>query len=596
MFVTTVTPSKHPAAPLDRAQLLDTRRVRMRAMPCRADVLAWSNPAIMMMLWLWPIPFVIVAWRLLRKLPPNPDAAPEPEWDRRPLLFSLDPLDKLSLSILLGLFALVWLGRNSIFPVPPDSYYHLMVAREVYETHSVPLWNTWEWAPLGRPHLYPPLYHIMLAIGAIPFQGDLLAAFRNLQPAMLPFAHFTTWYLARWLFGSRRALIALLIVGMDPVLVSSSALGMPGVLVTSWISLLVVFFLAGRWILACAMLALAFYTHLGIPALALIGLGAFCLLQKRYLTRYIAMTAVAAALAIPWFVRLYVFRDWFTHPLDQGLYGIIEPWKLPFIKLAWLQMINVFVVLLLILALPRIRWRESRNQVLLCLLLGFLPMLFSYGGRYYIHTIHLWAIFAALPFIGFLGEPWRWRQVGALALLALCPTPSLIGHGTPYLPGVYPMPSAWIVGPVVAAGGLRYLDGGGRLGFASLDECREVSEEIRAKTEPDQIVYLTWDRDLGVAIGFFTGHPIDTGAWEETMPDELSRTLIRWYAFHDPTPCYVSRETYGVPHQIPERAIAGMYLGLLDPNDEARKDTDDVAETRKQERRRKRREAQESSL
>ncbi len=570
-------------------------RVAESPLPGRADILGVPNPILVAALWLWPIPVLIVAWRYLRKLPSPPAMEPEPQWLGRPLRVSLDGLDKLSLAILLALFVLIWLGRNSIFPVPPDSYYHLMVAREIYETHSVPLWNSWEWAPLGRPHLYPPLYHVLLALFAVPFNGDLLAAFRNLQPAMLPFAHLTTWYLARWLFDSRRAFIALLIVGLDPVLVTSSALGMPGVLVTSWVSILVVFFLSGRWILACAMLTVAFYTHLGIPALTLVGLGLFCLIRRQYLTRYVGMAVVALALASPWFIRIYVFRDWFTHPLDAGLYGIIEPWKMPFIKLAWLQMINLFVVLLVILAVPQIRWRETRNLVLLCLLLGFLPMLFSYGGRYYIHTIHLWAIFAAVPFLGFVGEPLRWRRVGALALLALCPAPSLIGQGTPYAPGVYPMPSAWMVGPVVAAGGLKLLDGGGGLGFASLEDCQTVAEEIQARTEPDQIVYFTWDRDLGVAIGYLSGHPIDTGAWEETMPDELSRNLIRWYAFNDKTPCYVSRVGYGVPHQIEEREIAGMYIGLRAAEEPGESDKRDAEKKKRQQKRREHREAKEST-
>jgi hypothetical protein len=540
----------------------------MTAIPRAAAMFPSLDLVLLLVRWLWPIPVVAMVWWLLRKLPSEAESEPEPQWDGRSLWFPLDPLDKLSLAILFGLWALVWLGRNSIFPVPPDSYYHLMVAREVYETHAVPLWNTWEWQPLGRPHLYPPLYHILLALAAVPFRGDLMAAFQNLQPAMLPFAHLTTWYLARWLFGPKRALLTLLIVGMDPVLVTSSALGMPGVLVTSWVSLLVVFFLSGRWVWATVMLALAFYTHLGIPALALVGLAMFSLLQRRYLVRFLGMTALAIALAAPWFIRIYVFRDWFTHPLDQGLYGEIDPWKLPFMKFIWLQMVNVFVLLLVLFALPRIRWRERRNQVLLCLLIGFLPMLFNYGGRYYIHTVHLWAIFAALPFTGFLGEPLRWRRVGTVALLALCPAPSLIGGGTPFAPGVYPMPSAWLAAPAVAAGGLRLLDGGGRLGFVSLDDCREVSNEINAIVEPDQIIYLTWDRDLGVAIGFLSGHPIDTGAWEETMPDELSRYLIRWYAFNDPTPCYLARFGYGVPHEIPERKVAGLYLGIREPGSE----------------------------
>ncbi len=299
-------------------------------------------------------------------------------------------------------------------------------------------------------------------------------------------------------------------------------------------------------------------------------------------------------LAAPWFIRIVVFRDWFSHPLEQGLYGTIESWKLPFVKLVWLQMIDVFIVLLVLIAVPRIRWRETRNQLLLCLLIGFLPMLFSYGGRYYIHTVHLWAIFAAVPFMGYLRESARWRKIGILALLALCPAPSLIGRGTPFPSGVYPMPSAWMVPPAVAVGGLRYLDGGGALGFASLEDCKEAADDIRARTKPEGIVYLTWDRDLGVTIGFLADRPIDVGAWEETMPDESSRVLIRWYAFHDPHACYLSRMSFGIPAGVPKQPVDGMYLGF---RNDARKGRDANADTKKhgkkKEKRRKVRRTQE---
>ncbi|MCC6694334.1 MAG: hypothetical protein IT365_01770 [Candidatus Hydrogenedentes bacterium] len=514
--------------------------------------------------WCWPLPFAALAWWLLRRFPREVEQAPEPEWLGRPLTFRLEPLDRISLAILAGLAVFLWLGRNTVFPIPPDAYYHLLVARQVYETGTIPLWNTWEWAPLGRPHLYPPGYHLLLAAAAIPFRGDFLAAFRWLTPAILPFAYFTTWYLARWLFDARRAFVALLIVGMDAVLVFSAVMGTPGVLATSLISIFFVLFLSGRTIPAAVVAVLAVYTHLGIPALAFLGLLIFSLINRAHLPRLLCIALMTALAAAPWYARVFVFRDWFSHPIDLGVYGEFTPWMRSIMKFTWLQMANVFLMVAVVLAIPRIQWREKRNQLLLAFLVALLPMLFSYGGRYYIHTIHIWAIVAAALFTGFLKEPLRWKRIGALALLALCPAPALVGTGSPLRPGAYPVPSAWMLGPPVAMGALRYLDGGKALGFASFEDCAAVAERVRKETAPDQILYFTWDRDTALTVAFLANRRVDVGAWEETMPSRLQQDLIRWYAYHDPHACYISRLGYGVPRDITEEAVGGLFLGLRD--------------------------------
>ncbi|MCC6490981.1 MAG: hypothetical protein IT364_26070 [Candidatus Hydrogenedentes bacterium] len=512
--------------------------------------------------WCWPLPFAALAWWLLRRIPRESESAPEPDWHRRPLTFRLEPLDRLSLAILAGLAALLWLGRNTIIPVPPDAYYHLLVARHIYETGSIPLWNTWEWAPLGRPHLYPPGYHLLLAAAAIPFRGDFLTAFRWLTPAILPFAYFTTWYLARWLFDSRRAFAALLIVGMDAVLVFSAVMGTPGVLATSLVSILFVLFLSGRTIPAAAVGVLAAYTHLGTPALAFCGLVLFSLINRAYLPRLLCIALITALAAAPWYARVFIFRDWFSHPIDLGVYGEFSPWMRPIMKFTWLQMANVFLMVAVVIAIPRVKWREKRNQLLLAFLVALLPMLFSYGGRYYIHTIHIWAVVAAALFTGLLAEPLRWKRVCTLALLALCPAPALVGTGSPLRPGAYPVPSAWMLGPPVAMGALRLLDGGKALGFASFDDCAAVAERVKQETAPDQILYFTWDRDTALIVAFLADRRIDVGAWEETMPRRLQQDLIRWYAYHDPHACYISRVGYGVPRDIPEEAVGDLLVGL----------------------------------
>lgn len=214
--------------------------------------------------WGWGIPFLFLLWWLTRSLQQDSGEAAEPDWIGKRLWFPLERLDRVSLGICAAIGVLFWIGRNSINPYPPDSIYHLLVARQIYDTGAVPMWCDWQFYPLGRPHLYPPLFHLLLAGMAWVLGGDFLAGFRLTESLALPFIFFSTWYLARWLFDARRAFVALLIVGMDYSLVFTAAMGTPSVLATSLMSLMIVFFLSGRWHAATALCVVMLYTHMSL--------------------------------------------------------------------------------------------------------------------------------------------------------------------------------------------------------------------------------------------------------------------------------------------------------------------------------------------
>lgn len=511
--------------------------------------------------WGWGIPFFILLWWLTRKLRQDDQEPAEPEWMGRPLWFPLERLDRVSLGICAGIGLLFWAGRSSINPYPPDSIYHLLVARRMYETGSVPMWCDWQYYPLGRPHLYPPLFHFVLAGAAWLFNGDFLAGFRLTETLALPFIFFSTWYLARWLFNARRAFAALLIVGMDYSLVFTAAMGTPSVLATSLFSLMIVFFLSGRWAVATALSVIMLYTHMGIPPIALGALAAFSVVHRRYLPGFAAMLAISLLAFLPWYTRLFVFRDWFSHPLEEGVYGAVPPEWLPFYKFTWLQFVSFTMVVIVARALRGLRWREQRNHILLIAIAACLPMLFSYGGRFYTHTLHLWAILGSGIFTRFLHAPVRPRRILAFGLLALTPTVGIMGTGTPIPPGVYPAPSAWLLAPLVASRALDLINEAQPPGYITWREAQAIAERVEEVTEPGQPVYFRGDRDFALLVEWLADRPIDTGAWEETQPNRELRALIDWAATNDPRGCYVSRSRIDIPEDAKVEEIGGLYLG-----------------------------------
>lgn len=510
--------------------------------------------------WAWGIPVFALLWWLTRNLRQDPEETPEPNWTSRPLWFPLERLDRVSLAIVAGIGVCFWVGRNSIDPIPPDSLYHLLVARRISELGYVPMWDDWQFAPLGRPHLYPPLFHLLLVGVAKVFGGDFIAAFRWTESVALPFTFFTTWYLARWLFDARRAFAALLIVGTDYALVFTAAMGTPSVLSTSLLSIMLVLFLSGRWWLAAPLGVIAAYTHLGIPPIALGALGLFSLLHRRYLPAFLSLAAIMLLAALPWYARIYVFRDWFTHPLEEGVYGHIPAAWLPIYKMAWLQFVSLTMLVLVLRAFRGLRWHEQRTQILFAVVLASLPMLFGYGGRFYTHTLHVWSILAAGIFTPYLRAPVSAKRILAFGLLAIAPSAGVMGTGTPIPPGVYPFPSAWWLSPTIAIGALRWINEAQPPGYVTWQKGEAVAARIDATTDPDAILRFDNDRDFALIVQWLAHRRIDTGAWEETQPDRSKRALIKWAVANDPRTCQVSRFDLSYAADAKVERIGDLYI------------------------------------
>lgn len=504
---------------------------------------------------------VLLVMHLLFRRLPKGDSPATPAgggpWDR---------CDAVALGLLAAMALLFYMGACDVFPVPPDGYYHLRVAQNMLDTGRIPLWNTWEFAPEGRPHLYPPLYHLLLAGTAWILGGDLTAAFQVVQPMVPCLVCGAAWLLARALFGSRHALAALLLTGADACQLVMAFTATPGMLAQGFMLLMLLAFVRGRGVVAGLLGGLAFNTHLGVAPFALLGLGLYCLWERRHGRRFAVCLGVAVLLALPWYVRVIAHHDLFVHPLTTGFYGDFPAWQLPFVKMAWLHLLNLGLVLLTLHAVPHLPRRDSRYRLVFAVTAAFLPTFFSYGGRYVANTLPFWAMFAAARLTPLLKPPRRKRRLLALAALALAPTVSLVGFGTVVSPGPVPMVSAWWGPPAVAAEGLRLLGHGERLGLMPYEDLSAAAEWIRAQTDPDQIIHFPGRgyRDWAVTVGYLAHRRTSGGAWEESGPAEAVRAKVRAFALEDPRGIYIARSTRNIPRDCTVHGFGSLRVGLRD--------------------------------
>lgn len=505
--------------------------------------------------------FIVVAQVFVfRRLRPEIEEASS-EWTPRPLRFRFERLDAVSLGVLAVMTLLLWIGRGDFPPLPPDNLYHMRVVQGIFAIHGIPYWDTWSFAPLGRPHLYPPLYHLLIAGLALLFRGDITAGFQSVQALSLPFVYGVTWYFARWLFDARRALMALLLIGWDAGFIVLSYMSTPSALAAAFAMLMVMAFLSGHVLAASALGALAFYTHMGSPVTILTGLVVFCIWKRISPVRWVLLIALILVMIVPWYGRVFAFRDWFSHPIDAGVYGEHSAAMNALLKLSWLQCINVGLLLACVHSARFTRWRNAENALLLCLIAVGLPSLISYGGRFFGTALPILAIVAARLFAPLLQRPISVRRALACACLALSPTVLLMGTGTRMPPGPVPMMSGWFLPVATASGLLARLEHGEAVGQSPYKSAEQASAYIREHLSARGTVYFFQNRDMALLVGYALNRPTDSGAWEETRPSKHALDLLERYARIDASGVYIALRKGLMPNGATIEKSDGIYIG-----------------------------------
>ena len=126
-------------------------------------------------------------------------ARPAPEVPKK-LTFEFVTLDIVSLVFVSVVFLVFVANRDQIARLDmvsdSDPIYHMAVAKQIIDHRGLPEWDRWEYAPFGRPHLYHPAIHYLIAFSSWK-TGDVLYGFNTLQMLMYPLALLAGWDFAR---------------------------------------------------------------------------------------------------------------------------------------------------------------------------------------------------------------------------------------------------------------------------------------------------------------------------------------------------------------------------------------------------------------
>lgn len=456
-------------------------------------------------------------------------------------------LDRFSLGLIAIVFFTLAIHKEDLLAYSgiSDNYYHMAAARNIMLNGAVPYWDDWEFAPMGRPHLYPPGLHLLIAFfaGKIEHIED---GFRTVQMLQYPFALMTAWLLFRKITTPAWAYMSLIFLMMFFMYSFGNLLALPASIASSLWPLIILCILKQKPYWGALILGAAFYFHTGMPVLMCLGLFVLGLYRRDYMKHVLFVIAGGLVLALPWTVRYYANADWMHSGGPQG-------WTFDsiFHRLGWLQILNPIMIGLVILGWFRNRKQET--EVFRSQILGFLPMLFQYGGRFFVHGALFLAPLAAFHFKSWAEGSITRRRALLLPLIGLIPLPclSLIGPNDSIKPAFFPGVTAMhmmIVGAV-------------NNDIPSYADEEALCRAVIEYSSPQAIVHLPeGPPHFADYVNVKTGRRTDAGGWGEVSKKAMWKSIIDHRASDAAGP-YIAFTTQSIPKDREIKKFGKYYFG-----------------------------------
>ncbi len=170
-------------------------------------------------------------------------------------------LASMGIVILLAIFSLI---RFPYLPQYIDDYYHISTACWFLKIGGWSGWNFWDYAPWGRPQVYPPLYHFLLVfLKKLGFSW--LNAAKFIECIVPIFFFFLTWRVLRYFNSSFFSFVFILTLSSFFPFFSSLSANIPASLALIFGFLSWLFLMKKKTLSASIFLIFSFYTHAGIP-------------------------------------------------------------------------------------------------------------------------------------------------------------------------------------------------------------------------------------------------------------------------------------------------------------------------------------------
>ncbi len=203
---------------------------------------------------------------------------------------------------ILALISVLSFIRFNYLPQFIDGYYHLSCANAFIKSGGWTGIDWWDYAPYGRPHLYPPFYHLLLSL-MIYFGIGGMNSLKIIGVTIVPLFFFSLWYIFRKDISCSFSFLFLIITSSFFSLYSSVSGNVPASFaiifgVLSW------HYLKKKKVISSALfLALAFYTHAGMPWVFVISLIVLSIFYREYRKLSLQILLIALMAGAPFIIH-----------------------------------------------------------------------------------------------------------------------------------------------------------------------------------------------------------------------------------------------------------------------------------------------------
>lgn len=311
--------------------------------------------------------------------------------------------DKLALIFLLAHLSLLLLNWR-LYPTELDTPYHLLMGKMFVEKGGVPVWDDYEFAPMGRPHLYPPLQHLIIRFVYGITRLSYMDIGRLLAVSQTMLALFSVWFFSRKFFNSCVAFLALIFFASNTEMWWWQTSVAPIALITGLYLFFIYYFYKEKIFLPTVIFTCCLYLHYGMSVVAaatiLIASLSAAHGDKRYLKNSLAIFASSLLLFLPWALRIYKYRgNLFSRSVDVNTLDVVS------LRITFCEIflhLNFTLWLFLLFGLWYC-YRHRKNGFKYVLLLSafwsnFIFLFLFHGVRFNAHTPIVTSVLAGLGF------------------------------------------------------------------------------------------------------------------------------------------------------------------------------------------------------
>ena len=305
-----------------------------------------------------------------------------------------DRIYLIALIVLLFLLSIyLWYYSELLVRSIMDISYHISTATSFARAGGIVGWDFWESLPLGRPHIYPPLFHLVFAnfikLGLSPYLCAKLMQELAIVGGLAIFAAGVSK-----LFNIKVAFWSVFFLSISWQFMSSAIALMPSTLMFFLTPALLYFLKQQRFFAYFATLVFILYLHLYLPYLVLLGV----LLYVSIFERKIFWPTVKASI-----LAFIIYLPWLVHVLHDGFEYIKYFDKTyPLAQLRSYFSINIIPYALALAVIIKYIKKSKEIALLACLSFSILLLAFIASNRTFVnHLLIPVAVLAGYGVIAF---------------------------------------------------------------------------------------------------------------------------------------------------------------------------------------------------